>query len=368
MSKICYVTMKNKQEMVIENNKLITEYFTNREKSFSVDTIIKGKIQSLAPSLNAVFVNIGDEKTGYLPVKEKKYRIGDELIVQIKKERVDEKGATLSDIIYLAGQYAVVGKGKGPCGVSSKITDVDIRNELKQLADEYTRDEYFIVIRTNALHASKEDIKNDILQLFNQFDHIIDQFHNVSTGYTLYQADNYLMKMLKKYLDLGLDTLITDDIDLYNHYYKIIKDKENIKLYTKEYNLFDYYNITPQLNTISFKKIWLKSGGYLLISYTEAMTVIDVNSGKNTNTQEAYDTFLQTNIEAAIESARQIRLRNIGGIIIIDFIKSENKSIQKACMKNFKAVMDNDKVQLTIGGFTKLGIFEVIRQKSGRAQ
>ncbi|MCK5811513.1 MAG: ribonuclease E/G [Clostridiales bacterium] len=368
MSKTCYVTMKDKQEMVIETNKLVTEYFINQKNSFSVDTIIKGKIQSLAPSLNAVFVDIGDEKTGYLPVKEKKYRIGDELIVQIKKERVGEKGASLSDVIYLAGQYAVAGKGKGKCGVSSKITDKDIRNQLKQLADEYNRDEYFIVIRTNALHALKESIKKDIEQLFAQFDHIMDQFHNVSQGYTLHQADNYILKMLKKYYDLEKDILITDDIDLYNHYYELIKDKANIKLYTKEYNLFDYYNITSQLNTILFKKIWLKSGGYLLINYTEAMTVIDVNSGKATNKKEAYDTFLQTNIEAAIESARQIRLRNIGGIIIIDFIKSENKAIQKACMKNFKEIMVNDKMQLTIGGFTKLGLFEVIRQKSRSAQ
>lgn len=368
MSKTCYVIMQEQHEMAIESNKLVTEYFKSLEEKFSVDTVVKGKVQSLAPSLNAVFVDIGDEKTGYLPVKDKKYRIGAEVIVQIKKEKTEDKGVALSSVIYLAGQYAVVGRGKGLCGVSSKITDLTRKEQLKQLANKNNKDEYFIVIRTNAMHASDNDIINDIDELFNQFDIIMDQSHNVSTGYTLHQADSNVLKMLKKYYEFEKDILITDDIDLYNYYYNLTKDKSKIKLYTKEYNLFDYYNVTPQLKTISYKKIWLKSGGYLLISNTEAMTVIDVNSGKNNNSKEASITFLQTNIEAAIESARQIRLRNIGGIIVIDFINSENKSIQKACLKNFNKVMETDKLQLTIGGFTKLGLFEVTRQKSGKAQ
>lgn len=365
MCKQFYVNIGNKQSLAILKNDLLIEYHEETTEKYVTDTVIKGKITSMAPSLDAVFVDVGDVKNGYLPLGEKKFRLNQEVVLQIRKEKVDDKGVCLSEVINIAGQYVVIGKGRGKCGVSSKIVDEDERKRLKAIAHQYQEDGYFIVIRTNAFHEQEEVIKKDIEDVYQQFYNIDDQIHNSNTGKVLYQVEGKVKKTLRQYFSPEKDSLITNDLDLYREYLDEYPKNRNIKLYSLEYDIYDYYNITAQINTMKFRKVWLKSGGYINIDYTEAMTVIDVNSGKNNSSSDSSDTFMTTNVEAAAESARQIMLRNIGGIIVIDFIKSDDKKMQKEILSVFQDKMKEDKLTVTIGGFTKLGLFEMIRQKSG---
>ncbi|MBN2853793.1 MAG: ribonuclease E/G [Clostridia bacterium] len=365
MCKQFYVNIGSKQSVAILKEDMLTEFSEETNEKFVTDTVIKGKITSIAPSLNAVFVDVGDIKTGYLPITDRKFKLNQEVVLQIRKEKIDDKGVCLSEVINIAGDYVVIGKGKGKCGVSSKITDDLERKRLKDLAHQYQEEGYFIVMRTNAYQESEEIIRKDIEKVYQIFYNIEDQTHNSNTGKVLYKVDGIIKKTLNKYFDPKKDSLITNDLELYHEYFYQYPENRNIKLYSLEYDLYDYYNITAQINTIKYKKVWLKSGGYINIDYTEAMTVIDVNSGKNNSSVLSDDTFLNTNLEAAIECARQITLRNIGGIIVIDFIKSEDKTMQKQILSVFNDRMSEDKLITTIGGFTRLGLFEMIRQKSG---
>jgi len=366
MSKEIYVKLNGKQSIAILKDGKLNEFIEETNNKFSTDTVIKGVINSIAPSLNAVFIDIGDTKTGYLPISNKKYKNNQEVVVQIRKEKIEDKGVSLSEIINIAGEFSVVSMGKGKCGVSSKITDEDERSRLKNIARKYSKEGYFIVIRTKALNRSEEEIIADINKSYDILTDIEDNMHNVKVGKILYQRDNNIIKILDRYFNPKEDTLIINDFNLYEEYFHKYPENNNIKYYSKEYDIYDYYNISAQINTIKYKKVWLQSGGYILIDYATAMTVIDVNSGKNNASKKKDDTFLQTNIEAAAEIARQIKLRNIGGIIVIDFINSENKKIRGDILDTFNKHIADDNMKITVGGFTKLGLFELTRQKTGK--
>ena len=364
MTKEIYVDIKDKCSISILKDNVLIEYLNYKNEKYASGTIVKGLINSKAPSLNAVFVDINDNKTGFLQMTHNKYKINEELIVQIKKEKIEDKGVSLSDVIYIAGKYCVIGRGKGKNGISAKIKDDNERHRLKAIANEKKREGYFIVIRTDSKEVNEQLINEDINKVYEIFEEIEDTYHNCKKGTVLYKVDK-ITETLNNYFDHKNDTLITNDLDLYNEYFHKYPKNKNIELYTKDYDMFDFYNITSQINDIQHKKIWLKSGGSILIEYTDAMTVIDVNSGKNNLKGNKEETFLKTNIEAAIEAAKQIRLRNIGGIIIIDFIKGNNKKIQNEISNIFDNSIKEDKLLTTVGGFTKLGLFEVVRQKKG---
>ncbi|MDN5321704.1 MAG: ribonuclease [Clostridia bacterium] len=370
------------QVAVLENEQLAEIYIERSISDRLVGSIYKGKVENVLPGMQAAFVDIGLEKNAFLYVEdaitngtynENGFKVnirdilkeGQEVLVQVAKEPIGNKGPRVTRQITLPGRFLVLMPGVDYVGISRRISDDTERERLKKIAEKIKPQKMGIIVRTVAEGTSLEELEED-MELLLKIWQKIEHKDRVSGAPKLIHKDLELVKRI-------LRDVVTDDVRriIVNSRFtyekivelvgqKVLKYKVNL---TEDQDLFAKYNIKQELIRALKRKVWLKSGGYIVIDQTEALTSIDVNTGKYVGSVDLADTVLKTNLEAAVEIAKQLRLRNIGGIIIIDFIDMENGEHQKEVLARLEEELHKDKTKVHILGITSLGLVEMTRKK-----
>ncbi|MDK2821017.1 MAG: ribonuclease [Clostridia bacterium] len=372
---------------VLEDNRLMEIYFERLNSQRIVGNIYKGRVANVLPGMQAAFVDIGLEKNAFLfiddttgiesvtgeQVNHARRRIsevvheGQEIIVQVVKEPQGSKGARVTTQITLPGRYLVLMPMANYIGVSRRINNDEERERLKTLAQKVKPENMGLIVRTAANGASEEELLKDVNALVNTW-HDIDQLAVKSKAPRLIHHDVELfLRILRDLYTDDVSKLVVNSSTIYTKVIKVLADKAydlRKRVALKEEDLFNLYGIHNQIEQALKRKVWLKCGGYLVIDQMEALTAIDVNTGKYVGRHNLADTVLTTNLEAAVEVARQLRLRNIGGIILIDFIDMDSIEHQEQVLKTLEEELSRDKTKNQVLGFTRLGLVEMTRKKA----
>lgn len=366
MKKIIIETLiSSEKTVVVEDNKLTEILIQDKKKESKVSNVYRGIVKKVLKGINACFVDIGFEKLAYLQTSEN-IKCSDEVIVQVNKEEVGEKGAKLTREISISGRYLVYIPTNSKITLSKKIEDKNEKKRLLDIVKELTDNNGYI-IRTEAQNASKEDLENDIKYLNKEYENILNEYKLGIGPKLLYKNIDKSSKYIKDNINDEVDEIIVNNKEKYSELEEILKSInrdyiKKIKLYENE-DIFDLFNVNSQIKKVLDKKVWLKSGGYLIIEKTEALTVIDVNTGKFTGNLELEETVYKTNIEACIEICRQLKLRDIGGIIIVDFIDMKNENKKQDIINKLEEEFKKDKRKTNVHKMTSLGLVEITRKR-----
>ncbi len=342
-----------------------------------------GKVKDIVANLNAAFIDLGNGRTCYYSMEEyvhpiftkkignKPLCIGDELVVQVVKDAVKTKFPVVTTNLNFTGKYMVLTTENNRIGVSSKLSKEQRKAWKEKLADIKGED-YGVIVRTNA-----QTVQESVL--WEEYERLQQEYVNLKktsvhkTAFSLLRGQSAFY--LKELMDATLteaDEIITDLKAVYDD---LTSERASglhlidgqIRFYTDEYSLTKLYALETGIGEALREKVWLKSGAYLIISPTEALTVIDVNSGKNVARKNPQENFLKINKEAALEIAHQLRLRNISGICIVDFINLDSKEAMEELMHTFRMALKADPVQVNLVDITKLGLVELTRKKVKRS-
>lgn len=342
-----------------------------------------GRVKNIVPNIGAAFVEIESGVNCYYDMKDAEHAvftrksgkkplcIGDELVVQISKEAVKTKAPTVTGNISFTGRYAVLTHGNTRIGVSSKIPK-KLREEYKGRLKEFQNDRFGIIVRTNAKDAPFQDVLDEIMRLRGEYERIMSIAPTRVCFSCLRSAPpSYISDLRNVYME-GMEEIIVGDAELYTRirsYFasELPEKQELIRLYDDPaFPLGKLYSTQTAIEKALREKVWLKNGGYLVIQPTEALTVIDVNSGKNAGKGKNEEGIMKIDLEAAREAAKQIRLRNLSGIIIIDFINLESEENVSRLMREFRMLLAKDPIQTTLVDITPLNLVEVTRKKVHR--
>ena len=370
---------------LFENNKVVElHYSSDKTKPYRLGEIYVGKVKKILPNKAGAFVEIGNHMECYYSLEEKctpiftaKYGknalvAGDELLVQIHTEALKTKQPSVTGNLSFTGKYAVITSGNHTAGVSNKLGKVKKEELLawwKETAPSFPG-KFGIIFRTNAGEVPKDQILTDIQKLYTEYEQII-QYGKTRTCFScIRKAEDSAISILRDLRQDSLKEIVVDAVcengELYRETESFLKRElpEDLSLlhpYTDaSYPLVKCYNLEQETNLALLERVWMKSGAYLVIQPTEALTVIDVNSGKCQKKKQA---FLQVNYEAAEEAARQIRLRNLSGIILIDFINLSDMSEKEALMKHLQEELYLDRNPGKVVDMTKLQLVEITRKK-----
>ena len=347
-------------------------------------SIFKATVSRIEQSLNAAFVDFGSTRHGFLPLKElsrsfyKKnsqgksectLREGQEILVQINKEERGTKGATLSTQISIAGRFMVlIANSDKSGGISRRITG-DEREDLKnQISKLDIPEGMSVIIRTAGIDRSFDELKNDLNYLISLWDDINATQASADSPQLIYKDDKLIVRVFRDIFRDDIEEILVDNKSVFdeakNFAELVIPDqKDKVKLYDEEIPLFNRYQIESQIELAFQREISLPSGGSIVIDPTEAMTTIDINSARSTKGRDIEETALKTNLEAAKEIARQLRLRDVGGLIVIDFIDMQNEVSQNKVENAFKKAVSSDRARIQIASISRFGLLEISRQR-----
>lgn len=353
--------------------------YSERQASI-LGNIYIGRVKNIAKHIGAAFIEIEKGLPCYYPLNDcdspiftkkinsKELVAGDELLVQVCREASKSKPPTVTSNLNFTGKYMVLTTGKKQVGISAKINGV-LREELKELISAKRKQEYGFIVRTNAKDATKEELFNEMKTLTNQCDKLIEHAKFLNCFSVISKEQEAWLTVLRDTNRNGLNAIIAEDDELYETMKQHLeKDYPEDLKYLKHYQddllpLAKFYNIAGELEAALKERVWLKSGAYLVIQPTEALTVIDVNTGKYESKKKKQDTFLKINTEAAEEIARQLRLRNISGIVIVDFINMESEEAKQQLLAKLDICLKKDPVKAVLIGMTPLNLVELTRQK-----
>jgi ribonuclease E len=368
---------------VVENNSLLDLDIDLPSKNIK-SNIYKGTISRVEPSLEAAFVNYGRARHGFLPFKEISPDIfipgkpksardciepGKEVVVQVDREERGTKGAALSTYLSLAGKYLVLlPKNPNTGGISRRLEGNDRVTAKKLLDDINVPDNMSVILRTSGLNSSKESLEWDMNYLIQIFESILESSVLKKAPYLIYEESSMLARLVRDYADDTIDEIVIDNEKFYNDFLNakehfIPHSKIKIEHYTKTVPIFSNFGIETQVQTVYKRKVTLPSGGNIVFDTTEALTSIDVNSAKSTKGGDIEETALNTNLEAAISLATQLRLRDVGGLIVVDFIDMIAINSQKSVMRKMAELSKIDKAKIQFSRISKFGLMEISRQK-----
>lgn len=369
MKKIIIETLVSSEKTaIVEDDKLVELLIEENENNKLVSNIYRGIVKNVKAGLEACFVDIGMEKLAYLPLKkDSNIKSGMDIMVQINKEAVGTKGPKLNLEVSLSGRYLVYIPTNNRITISNRLQDEEERFRLKKIVKQLVGKDCGIIIRTEAAGCSEEELKKDFAELKEKYDFITKEFKLGIGPKLLYKELDSSTKYIKDNVNEEVSEIVVNDKHKYEEIKNILKDinkeyLEKLKIIENQ-DVFDLYKVQSQIDKALSKKVWLKSGGYLIIEKTEALTVIDVNTGKFTGSSNREDTVYKTNEEACIEIARQLKLRDIGGIIIIDFIDMIKKKNKENLLKTLNQYLQKDKRKSEVLGLTRLGLVEVARRR-----
>jgi ribonuclease G len=378
---------------VLEYGQLVELYIERKKDISLVGNIYKAKVVKVLPGMQSAFVDIGLEKATFLHVAdvystfdyhifgedieetiplhlpiEELLQEGQDVLVQVSKDPIGTKGARVTSYITIPGRYLVLMPGVEHIGISRRISDERERLRLKEIVSALKPQNFGLIVRTASEGCTEEEIKRDIDFLMLLWENIERKKERVSSPHLLYSDLDLTSRTVRDLLGHDVNRLIIDSEDEYkrlkefvNTYFPKLASK--IELYEGEEPIFDAFGIEIEIPKALGRHIWLKSGGYIVIDQTEALTAIDVNTGKFVGKATLEDTILKTNLEAVKEIAYQIRLRNLGGIIIIDFIDMEKEENKKRIFTAFQEAMSKDRVKSIIFNVSELGLIYMTRKR-----
>jgi len=361
--------------------------------------VYKGKVVRVLPGMQAAFVDIGLERTGFLYVDdvcvssdssnynpcitdcaqtphraqglhiEEILSEGKDILVQVSKDPIGTKGARLTCHITLPCRNLVFIPQTDHIGVSRKIEDEEVRLQLKTLIDEIRPQGTGFIVRTVAEHATTSELEADMEFLLLLWDDIVDKAESMVSPHLVHEDIDITLRSIRDFFTMDVDSLIIDNQVAYEKLLSHVQTfapqlADKISLYQHPTPIFEAHNIEVEISRAVEKKVWLRSGGYIIIESTEALSVIDVNTGRYVGKSDLNDTIFKTNMEAAIEIAYQLRLRNIGGIIIIDFIDMEDELHREELYTTFKEAVKKDKNRNNILKLSEFGLVQMTRKRN----
>lgn len=393
---------------ILEGGQVVEFYIERRRGASLVGNIYKGRIIKVLPGMQSAFVDVGLERAAFLYVgdivimdespaqfngflnhdsqcgevespdrffiKPHKLSIneiiqeGQEILVQIAKDPIGTKGARVTSHITLPGRYVVYMPTIDHIGVSRRITDEVERARLRAIAESIKPKSGGIIIRTASEGCTEEELRRDLEFLCKLWENILKKTEKSSAPSLLYSDLDLVLRTVRDMMGQNVERVIIDSEEDYNRVLDFVslyfpKLAERVELYDAQEPLFDAFGVEVDISRAMGRKVWLKSGGYIAIDQTEAMTVIDVNTGKFVGKESLEETVLKTNLEAAKEIAYQIRLRNLGGIIIIDFIDMDKEENRLKVFNTFLEAMKRDRVKSTILNISELGLIQMTRKR-----
>lgn len=351
------------------------------EEKKLLGNIYTGKVQNIVKNINAAFVEVekgllcyysldtNKEHIFLTPKKNNILQPGDEILVQISREAMKMKAPSVTSNINLTGKYLVVTAMNPTIGVSGKIEDCAVRKHLKELVAPYKGEHTGIIVRTNAQDAFDSDIIKEAIILEEQMETLLKKAPYLSSFSLVSKAPSGYLMDIRDLRERNLKEIITDDKELFEEIKQYLMIYQPMDLKKLSYyensmvSLNQVYSIQKNLEKALSERVWLKSGGYLIIQQTEAMVVIDVNTGKSIGKRKSQEHFLKINLEAAREIAHQLRLRNLSGIIIVDFIDLEREESRHKLMKELDLLLKKDRIKTSLIDMTKLNLIEITRKK-----
>ena len=367
---------------VLENDEVVELHCAKQEESnhlTELGNIYIGKVKNMVGNIGAAFVEIGKGVECYYAIEEndepifthkigkKPLCVGDELVVQVSKEAVKTKVPTVTSKLSFTGKYAVLTFGDTRIGASAKLGKEE-RERLISIAREFASDKYGFIMRTNAKEVHKDILIGELRQLISDYEAVVMTAQTRVPFSCLKRAPRQYLRELKNIYQDGLTDIIVEDLDLYEEIKDFLiqnqpEDLEKLRLYQEKLlPLHKLYGIEKQIERALKERVWMKSGAYLVIQPTEALTVIDVNTGKCIDKRKDDKAYFKINMEACIEVAKQIRLRNLSGIIIVDFINMNSQELTEELLRRFEHELHKDAIATTLVDMTKLQLVEVTRK------
>jgi ribonuclease G len=393
---IVNVSSRETRIAILEGGKLM-EYRVERDERV-VGSIFKGIVQNVLPGMEAAFVDIGLERNAYLSIADiipdegmndnspasvrrselRRRKIkdllkpGQQVMVQVTKGPRGTKGSRVTTRIALPGRCVVAMPETGSVGVSRKIDDRRERERLKKIGEKICPEGFGLIMRTECEGKTEADLRGDVLYLQHVWEEVTRQAKRQKAPACVHRDQTLLFRTVRDVFGETISKMIIDDPDEYEKVNLIAKAVapnmvDKITLYDKEEPVFDFYGIEKELERIMQHHVPLKSGGYLVIDEMEALTAIDVNTGKHVGSTGLSDTILQTNREAADEILRQLRLRDMGGIIVCDFIDMESADARKSILDHFENGLGKDRARTRVGKISSLGLVELTRKRTGES-
>ncbi len=375
---------------LLEDDDLAEIYIEKPGTERMVGNIYRGKVSSVLPGMQAAFIDIGFEKNAFLyagdivakkeysedddDTEARDYNIGElisagqELTVQVIKEPIGSKGPRVTTNITLPGRQLVLLPDADYTGVSRRIENESERAKLKKIAESLKPNGMGLIVRTASEGMEEDNFKEDLDFLLKLWDSIKEKEKSGPVPRCLHKDLCLVYRIVRDMFTRDIDKFVINDREQYEKVLELVEMlspelKKRVEHYSKDYEMFGFYQLESKLAKALSRKVWLKCGGYLVIDKTEALTVIDVNTGKYVGANNLEDTVLKTNMDAAAEIAKQLRLRDIGGIIIIDFIDMHEHEHQQMVMDVLKQVLKKDRTKTTVVGMTGLGLIEMTRKK-----
>jgi len=377
---------------LLEDKELVEIYIERPYTERMVGNIYRGKVSSVLPGMQAAFIDIGFEKNAFLYVgdalPQKEFteeedeiypevkccniddllRAGQEITVQVIKEPIGSKGPRVTTHITLPGRHLVLLPNADYTGISRRIENDVERGKLRKIAEKLKPKGMGLIVRTASEGRSEEDFTQDLNFLLKLWESIQNKEHSGPIPRCIHKDLNLVYRAVRDLFTWEIDKFVINERSQYTKVLELVDMispalKCRVEYFSKTYDLFEYYQIESKISKALSRKIWLKCGGYLVIDKTEALTVIDVNTGKYVGGNNLEETVLKTNMEAAREIAKQVRLRDIGGIIVIDFIDMHEHEHQQMVMDSLKHALKKDRTKTTVVGMTGLGLIEMTRKK-----
>jgi ribonuclease G len=376
---------RNETRAAILESKQVTQlYFERRGKKSLVGNIYIGKVKNVLPGLDAAFVDIGEDKNAFLYVNEVGFsddidseveisrkiqhilKPNQMIMVQVTKDPMKTKGARLTTFISIPGRYLVLAPFNKGIGVSRKIAGDD-RDKLKKVVETISNgEEYGLIVRTAAKEADEAKLKKDLKQLIKKWAYIRKKASTLNKPELISSEYSLIIKLVRDIFSEDFSAIYVSKRVIKREIERYLRSIgirfNNIIVHHGDEDLFDAFDVNEVIESALERKVWLKSGGFIVIDHGEAMTTIDVNTGKYTSSKSSAQTILRTNIEAAETIASQIRIRDIGGIIVIDFIDMAGEKDRKKVYNRFMQCLANDRTKTEVLHFSKLGLIEMTRK------
>ncbi|HEY7703520.1 MAG TPA: Rne/Rng family ribonuclease [Acidimicrobiia bacterium] len=370
------------QVVILEGPVLVEHYVARGDSQSLVGNIYLGKVRNVLPGMEAAFIDFGAAKNGVLyaadisvdqakfgnrqPRIEEAVAESSEVLVQVVKDAMGAKGARLTGLPSLPGRDLVLLPGGENQGISRRLPDHD-RDRLRDVIAKVKPAGYGVIVRTAAAHAGDEEITADIDRLVRAWEKIKEDAASGGAPRLVYQEPDLLIRVIREHFTPDFRRLLIDDAAAYQHVIDYLGATAvdlvpKVQLYEDEMGLFERYHVEDQLRKALERKVYLPSGGHLVMDRTEALTVIDVNTGRFVGSSSLEETVLQNNLEAAEEIGRQLRLRDIGGIIVIDFIDMESEENQSKVLRRLRETLAKDKTRTQVFDVSYLGLVEMTRK------
>jgi ribonuclease G len=394
---------REETRVALLENSLVTEIFIDRKKDRGIaGNVYKGRIMKVLPGMQAAFIDIGLEKSAFLyvgdvfdssseytplmedeglelEIEPKRKRAhanqiedllqeGQEILVQVSKEPISTKGARVTTYISIPGRYLVMMPGVNHIGVSRRIENGEERKRLREIVSRLRKPNTGYIIRTASQGRSEDDFVADIEFLSRLWDNVQKKKERASAPALLHNELDLVFRIIRDVFTRDVDKMVIDSSDEYQRVREFVDSyipqlSRRVKPYDGDDPIFDHYGVEIEISRALGRKVWLKSGGYIIVDQTEALAAIDVNTGRYVGKRTLEDTILKTNLEAVREIAYQLRLRNIGGIIILDFIDMEREDNRRKVYSALQEALSNDKAKTTISHISPIGLIEMTRKR-----